>query len=712
MVNMAYRITESLARLDPLVREQLDWLEITTHPIAVQCHPHPLCGTPFGGPLAETDLEAQITELANSDLVGTIETAHTNGTHRIRLWSTPKERRVWEARVQLAQSSPAAANLLRQASTLKVANWRRTQAIEGLHQAVWAAEALMPTAPTNDLIALSQVARATYYKWAADLPTDYSPPALTDPTPEPQPTPHKYIPAQQETAPTTPPAPQQTPTPPSPAPVPAKTSARPVLSADPRFAGPAVVLDVDGVGMPDGSMVARPFSIEHWGDVARLADHFNLGCQVGKGYAELGQVWVMPAVTEQLGVDLDELPSLNRRDAMERFRDMTAKTAAVRDAVTAGWQVGTGDVAALGRWTRMTNGSTKVRIAQIAAMDPTGYPVLAGEPDAGTIAHRLAMFATSYGFPVKLSPQTTMFDYLGSLRWDERQRLFAPSRNWLELGNVEDEIKWSRLPTDEELALPYLHGYDRGGSYLSGIGGGAHFGIGTPDYVAGELAIGRNTVALCQIEADPDEQVNWAAPNPLFPNPHVRAGEQIWRTSGTIAYARELGYQPKILESWVWRETAPIYEPWYKRVVACRTQMLEGTTPDHDAVLAQLKSVYTRGIGQMGSDESQDQPHFHPERRWAILSRARNNLLRKVNKIGTSTGIWPVAWDNDTIVYASAEPDPLKAWPGDAADLGRGIGKLRWEGSTMLNDHLAWLNGDGWNGKQELTKDWTPTEGE
>lgn len=737
-----------MARLDSGVREQLDWLHLTPAPagLTVTCHPHPLCGAAFGGPIAPTpDLAVQLDELAASGLLGTLSIDTTAQGSIVRLWATPAERKAWEARIRLARTGPAAQAMLAAAGDLKVTTWRRELAVTRLREAMWLTEATTDASST-DLRDMAQVARATFYRFQKARPDDYDPTAalaeLETQTPQDAvetlaAAPTEAIEATQPTTDATPtiqePTPQNTaPSTPKDAELPTTAKAtqtasttqptRDALPAAARgvtrvveeggFAGPAVVVDVDRVGLPDGSEVELPWELRHWGDVAALAAHFHVGWQVTKSRAESGQVWVTPGVLAHLGVDLDELPGLNRRDAMDAFRDLTRGTEAVKAAVNDGWQVGGGVEGAVGRWTRMTRGTQRVLVAQLAVMDPTGYPVTAGDPTPGQLAARLAEFCRAYGFPLKLSPQTTMHDYLAALKWADQQVLFAPSNDWLELGGVEDEVRWSRLPTDDELALPYLHGYDRGGSYLSGISGGMHFGIGKPTHHDGDLVIGRNTVALCRIsaaEAD-REPLTWVMPTPLFPSAHARMGESVWRSSTTIAYARELGYDVPVLEAWVWRETGPIFETWYKAVSAARTRFLDPATPEGKVLLDQLKTVYTRGIGQMGSDESAGQPHFAPERRWQILARARNNLQRKVVKIGESKGVWPLAWDNDTIVYASANPDPVAAWPGDPSDLGRGVGKPRWEGSTMLRDHLSWLTGDGWSGKGQLTKDWNPLD--
>jgi hypothetical protein len=58
----------------------------------------------------------------------------------------------------------------------------------------------------------------------------------------------------------------------------------------------------------------------------------------------------------------------------------------------------------------------------------------------------------------------------------------------------------------------------------------------------------------------------------------------------------------------------------------------------------------------------------------------------------------------DGVAYASDNPDPVAAWPGDPKLLGRGFGQLWPERSGPLEPHLAHLRGHGWQSKQQLPK--------
>ncbi|MEN0070586.1 MAG: hypothetical protein AAGC63_06210, partial [Propionicimonas sp.] len=72
------------------------------------------------------------------------------------------------------------------------------------------------------------------------------------------------------------------------------------------------------------------------------------------------------------------------------------------------------------------------------------------------------------------------------------------------------------------------------------------------------------------------------------------------------------------------------------------------------------------------------------------------SLFSRITQIGDDKGVWPVAVKTDTVVYASAEPDPIRAWPGDPKHLGTGLGQFKVEGTGRLVDQLPYLNGKDW----------------
>ena len=56
----------------------------------------------------------------------------------------------------------------------------------------------------------------------------------------------------------------------------------------------------------------------------------------------------------------------------------------------------------------------------------------------------------------------------------------------------------------------------------------------------------------------------------------------------------------------------------------------------------------------------------------------------------------------DTVLYLSDDPDPATAWPGDPKKYGTGFGQFKPEGSALLSDHLRYLDGGAYRGKDQL----------
>jgi hypothetical protein len=84
------------------------------------------------------------------------------------------------------------------------------------------------------------------------------------------------------------------------------------------------------------------------------------------------------------------------------------------------------------------------------------------------------------------------------------------------------------------------------------------------------------------------------------------------------------------------------------------------------------------------------------------MAKANANIIYRINQIGERTGRWPLAVSTDTVLYASDDPDPVTAWPGDPGSFGRGFGQYKPEATGLLGEHLQFLNGKDYRGKQAL----------
>jgi hypothetical protein len=291
---------------------------------------------------------------------------------------------------------------------------------------------------------------------------------------------------------------------------------------------------------------------------------------------------------------------------------------------------------------------------------------------------------------------------------------------------LEDDLQWSRKPTAEERQHRFVHSIDRGGSHLGGAS--VELGIGPAQHYPDGREFDPKLPGYWRLEVGPAE--DWRYPHPLLTGGATKPG-LLWVTTPTLEYARELGYDLPVQEAYVWDQHLRVLDNWYKQMRDARTAL---DIDDQDAQCARdlVKTVYTRTIGQMGSEffmrrkvrdpktgETTDAwaDGFAPHRRHHIIAKARANILRFVVATGTATGRWPVAIDNDTLLYTSDDPDPVSAYPGSRGGggkrdtWGRGIGQYKWEGSAVLADHLeffehgTYLNRDGDSGKTALLKD-------
>ncbi|MFE3946208.1 telomere-associated protein Tap [Streptomyces sp. NPDC059118] len=204
---------------------------------------------------------------------------------------------------------------------------------------------------------------------------------------------------------------------------------------------------------------------------------------------------------------------------------------------------------------------------------------------------------------------------------------------------------------------------------------------------------------------DPDLPGSWyldlshIETDPHLPSPFTASGERPdgpgWYATPTVAYAVELGADVRPMEAWVRETHSPYLQPWYETLRdAYLTVMADlGVTKDLDdeAFLAAMavykgrdpllvtltnaiKATTKSGIGKLrqrpnlGVDHVFGDPWpalkrltWRPDIRAMILSKARINMHRKMNNLATTAGRYPLAVNNDCVVYAT---DGLSPAPG------------------------------------------------
>ncbi|MGW4881795.1 telomere-associated protein Tap [Streptomyces sp. NPDC004262] len=256
----------------------------------------------------------------------------------------------------------------------------------------------------------------------------------------------------------------------------------------------------------------------------------------------------------------------------------------------------------------------------------------------------------------------------------------------------EEAYQWARPLTDEECMKPYVVGIDVNMAFAAAanrltVGLSAPVQVHRPVFDA--KLPGSWLVDLSHIRLD--ERL----PSPFTPHGERPTGPA-WYATPTVAYAVELGYSVTPLEAYLRYEHGPYLDAWYTRLrdayVATMADL--GVTPGMPeaqfldamagyqqsdpvlaAVLGAVKATVKGGIGKLRERARSGgwrpgepwpalaRPTWRPDIRAAVIASARINMHRKMLKLATHAGLYPVAILSDCAVYASDGPSPLDFLP-------------------------------------------------
>ncbi|MET7533210.1 telomere-associated protein Tap [Streptomyces goshikiensis] len=221
---------------------------------------------------------------------------------------------------------------------------------------------------------------------------------------------------------------------------------------------------------------------------------------------------------------------------------------------------------------------------------------------------------------------------------------------------------------------------------------------------ANRLAVGLGpAVHASRPRFDPKTPGCWLADlsaldlDPRLPSPFTPHGRRptgpAWYATPTLAYALELGHPVEPAEAWLRPDNGPYLDAWYTRLrdayVATMADL--GVTPalsepefltamaalpsGNKQVLSAIKSTVKGGIGKLRERPqgagyrhgepwpALERPTWRPDIRAAVISTARVNMHRKMLKIATAAGEYPIAVLSDCAVYLSDGPSPLDFLP-------------------------------------------------
>lgn len=470
------------------------------------------------------------------------------------------------------------------------------------------------------------------------------------------------------------------------------------------------MLDTQGLWLPDGTCVAVP-AVEHFGTIAKLALDLNLGARSGSWKSETPTIFVTDEAALRLGIPVDQLPKLARKQD-ELLKNETTDHWTLTRAAGDGWEFRT-DEPWIHATTRIWAKGAKhygVKIALLALRRDDTDGVFQDNPAPATIAARFQRLA-DHNIPFAVSAKTTGFQLMEATVHvkdrDLRETFMTATQEPVLPATVpalEDDFNWTRTPTNEETGQGFVHAYDRNGSYLAGVSG-TYFGSGNPTHFANGHEFVKNKQGYYRVQLPPAEDLDPRMPSPFGHHNDERLGRDAWIAAPTLEIANEIGLDLEVHEAYIWETSHRSLDAWAKTLDTARTT-LDTANPDDRAARSIIKAIYVRAIGSIGSvDYHSGRRGFAPERRHAIQARARANMIRRIVKIGNATDTWPIAVHKDTLLYTSNNADATGAWPGAIEDLGKGLGKYKHEGVAPMSEQLPYFTGGPYDGKFGIEKD-------
>ncbi|MDO5067596.1 MAG: hypothetical protein Q4D96_09990 [Propionibacteriaceae bacterium] len=487
---------------------------------------------------------------------------------------------------------------------------------------------------------------------------------------------------------------------------------RATTAAAGEFQFPLVVVDTDTIYLPNGASRPLDRPITGYTDLRDLAIDLHLGTRTSRSRTEGGIVIVTNDLATSLGLPVDDMPAddHSRRKLFEERMQEWADTPhpVLAGATEDGWNVtNTKGVPQVHGTTRMWTDKTQGYQITLEAL--LSDAIRSQNLTPALLAEAMGKFSAATGRPWHMSPSTTGFDLMIDSRRD-RLTVFRSDREIpapAHLRWIDTDLAWTRKPTPEETRQQYIHVYDRGGAYLSGVSSCVMPQTGDPIHLEDDIIFDPKKAGYWLIDNPTlsDEGTDdWRFPSPLW-TPGKR--ERIWVTTPTLEIARDLDQLPDTIhKAWVWEDSGRLLDNWAKVLRDSRNALIKDPSESGQTALAMLKEVYTKTIGMMGSEEyGQGKRTYAPDRRHHVIARARANLLRSIVKIGNESGRWPVAILSDSVAYTSDEADPVADWPGDRRKYGRGIGSFRAEYTGALGPHLKYLTGAPWKATAKTTLD-------
>jgi hypothetical protein len=405
---------------------------------------------------------------------------------------------------------------------------------------------------------------------------------------------------------------------------------------------------------------------------------------------EIAQLWLHPSWTRAAGLPEELIDPAAGRPVSVRNG---IPHPFVDEATAAGWD---SRPAGLAPWLHAFQPGTYGAIDLVLPQYDRRGDFWQDAADGETLLLALVYFDQATGVRYRRSPEASSSALLrelhqrrGGIRMEAPEELPPPALD----SRTEWDCMWARPPLPAELAVPYVHSYDKNGAYLS---------------VCGSLSVGAGSLvrSVPAVPFDKRRPGYWRAAITLpadelaavVPDPFHRegreAGKDAWYSTPTIGLACEIGARVYILESYTWTAQHRPLEPWYKQLRDARTTLATDTAsyPQRAAAALALRAVklaYGPLLGgRMAStiwDRTGD-PLYRPDIRHAVLAQVRANQYRVLRRMAEQ-GVPPLLVESDAISIVSADPDPVQAAPPPLR-LGDGLGAYKVKDAALPADMI------------------------
>lgn len=489
----------------------------------------------------------------------------------------------------------------------------------------------------------------------------------------------------------------------------------PGARAKKRFRALAAALDAEWLYLPGGEK--HHWRSGHLGDLAELTRTYNLGHGGGKTLPARGEIYLYPGALERLGlpatVDLDDMLMGDERTRKQReaaFAPLN-KLPPVAAALADGWDLGAGRLDAIVR-IQHEDHRRGARLIFVPWSWLAGIPLFTDDEghlvDPGTLVDRAQQFADHVGVPFNNTAGNTGFDLIDHTRpprasADEPMPDSGASPVKFEAGEIppflrdsrdtrftmiESNYSWWRTwasLTPDDRALTYVHAYDHRSHYLNPWGN-VYLGLEGLQHLIGSDArwSGDERASYYLVSRWDQDWPDWRLPDPFNALPAVVSNDRVWVTSHTLKQLDKLA--PGLTDSLTYHE-AYTWKVQAQYLAGAARILRDARNSAPEPVAATVKAVYSSTTQKFASRDLMANHHLRrPDFRDIIQAASRTAMVATImdghqNPAAPATLL--VA-DRDTLVYASADPDPRSAWPGRPGKLEDLRGGWRPIGSGLL----------------------------